>query len=641
MNILLDKLIREKYQTDADIKTEIINLSAILNLPKSTEAFVSDVHGEYAAFAHVMRSGAGNTRQKIKDLFDSELSENQQRRLAFLVYYPSERLAIIKKELAADQLNDWYWQIFDELIRLLKHCSTKYTRSKVRKTLASQFTYITEELIYRDEKMADKKEYYRQIVSNLIDLDEADNFIIATCHTIQELVVDHWHVMGDIYDRGPQPDAIIERLKKMKSVDVQWGNHDILWIGGAAGSALCIANLVRISARYANLDTIEDSYGINLRPLAMFAEKHYQPEAGFKPRVGADCEFTQSELEQLNKIQQAMAIIQFKLEGQTIDRRPEFQMEKRKLLDKISVDQSEIKINGHNYKLTNQCFQMIDFKNPYKLTNDEQKIMEKLVDSFTHSFKLHDHIDYLLKVGTIYSIYNDNLLVHGCVPVNSDGGFLGLKLGTHNYAGKDLFTMFESNLRYSYAHPEIHDDLATDLLWYLWTGPISPLFGKKIMATFERYFVVDKTTHVEQKNPYYELRHKDWFVDNVLYEFGVKKGGHIINGHTPVKKGHSPIMADGKMFVIDGGMSKPYQKTTGLGGYTLLSNSYGFQLVELEPFTTREKAIKNLIDIKSTKRAVDKVNKRQHVKDTDVGHKIKAQIRDLKNYLKQENLDLH
>lgn len=623
-------LLKGKYQTRSAIATELINLEAILSLPKSTEAFISDVHGEYDAFQHVLRNGAGNVKQKIADLFAGKMTTKTIGNFAFLVYYPKERLAAVKQRYAhrTDDLHQWYLDTFERLIQLLHFSSTKYTRSKVRKALAPEFVYITEELLYGDFDSADKSGYYQQITENIISLQQADEFIIATCHTIQRLVVDHLHVVGDIYDRGPHPDKIVSRLMQHHSLDIQWGNHDILWLGAVSGSKLCLANLLRICARYNNLSIIEDGYGINLRHLSLFAEEHYQDNPAFHPRqLHSERPLSPSEKLQITQIHQAIAMIQFKMEGPVIDRRPEFNMAHRRLLDKIDYQKKTITLQGKTYPLENTCFQTIDPKDPYKLLPEEKRVIDQLLDAFQHSDKLQRHMDFLMRKGHIYLTYNDNLIFHGCMPVDDKGRFQAFKIAGKKYAGKALFDIFERNLRFSFTHPQQRDDCATDLLWYLWTGPLSPLFGKHDMTTFERYFIKDKATHEERTNAYYQLRRNTWFVDQLLCEFGLSPAtGHIINGHTPVKKGQNPIMANRKMLVIDGGFSKPYHKTTGIGGYTLLYNSYGMQLVTHQPFTSKANAIANLTDIISTKRIVDHAAQRKTVAQTDIGAELKQQV---------------
>lgn len=624
-----------KYQTIPAITTELINLSAIMSLPKPTEAFMSDIHGEYNAFQHVLRNGSGNVKVKIRDCFAGEMTADALQRFAFLVYYPAERLTHVHEVLSGDDLAQWYLTTVQRLVRLLAFTATKYTRSKVRKAIAPNFVYITEELLYNDDKTTDKQDYYWAIINNLIGLGQVDAWIEATCDTIQRLTVDHIHIVGDIYDRGPSPDKVVEALIRRQKVDFQWGNHDILWLGGAAGSALCIANLVRISARYNNLDTLEDAYGINLRHLARLAERYYQDNPAFRPRVlGDDVQLSADESAEITKIHQAIAIIQFKLEGPVIHRRPEFHMDHRLMLEHLSADGKTITLGGKTYPIENGCFATIDPKDPYRLLPEEQEVIDQLVHAFTHSERLHRHMDFLVAKGGMYLRYNHNLLLHGCVPVDENGEFVGLTLDGTTYAGRQLFEMLEANLRIAYAEPENTDDLATDLLWYLWTGPYSPLFGKHDMTTFERYFIKDPATHEEHTNPYYKLRHDEAFVRKLLVAFGLDPDrGHVINGHTPVKKGNSPIMANNKMLVIDGGFSRPYQKTTGIGGYTLLDNSYGMQLVTHQPFVSKDVALANLTDIISTKKVVETEAKRRTVGETDIGAQLAKQIATLKKRL--------
>jgi len=628
---------QKTFTSTNEIKSEIINLSAILNLPKGTEAFISDIHGEYDEFAHILRNGSGNTKQKIGELFTGRLTEESQKKLAFLIYYPSEILKQTKKNIKTQpELCQWYMTTFNNLIEMLRYTANKYTRSKVRKAIKPDFVYITEELLYADTTDATKHQYYREVMDNIISLDMADAFIISTCHTIQRLVVDHLHIIGDVYDRGPHPDFIIEHLmKRWGSLDFQWGNHDILWIGSAAGSKLCMANLVRISARYDNLDILSDSYGIDFEELEKFALKNYQPLDSFKPKSDTGTKIS-SKLEKRNNcVQQAMAIMQFKLEGSAIKRNPDFEMESRMLLGKLSSDKKHVKIDGREYDITDGCFQLVDSDDSYKLTNKEQKILDNLIQQFIASPKLRYHMGYMLNNGSMYLRYNGNLLLHGCVPVDENGEMLSLKLGDKSYSGKSLFDFFEVTLKNAFQKPQTEECFNSDILWYLWTGKLSPLFGKEAMTTFERYFVDNKELQHEKKNPYYSLRKEEWFADKLLQEFDLDtEQGHIINGHTPVKIGHTPIMANGKIFVIDGGMSKPYHKTTGIGGYTLLSNSYGLQLVTHEPFTTRKRAIEDMTDVVSTKRVIEQSVKRKTVADTDIGAQIKKQIEVLSARLK-------
>lgn len=616
----------EKLTTENEIKTELINLAAILGLPKGTEAFISDIHGEYDEFAHIMRNGSGNTKQKIAELFTGRLSKASQKKLAFLIYYPSEILKRTKSEINnIDDLTQWYMDTFNNLIEMLRYTANKYTRSKVRKTLDPEFVYVTEELLYADNNAETKQLSYQNILDGIIDLKMADEFIIATCHSIQRLVVDHVHIIGDIYDRGPHPDFVIEHLAHhWQNFDFQWGNHDILWMGSLSGSKLCMLNLLRICARYDNLTILQDAYEIDLKPLITFAQQNYRPQTSFLPKSDTGKEIPPIQDKIDSCVQQAAAIMQFKLEGQTIKKHPEFKMDNRLLLEKLSSDKRFITIDNKNYSIQDGCFQLVDSEQPYRLTPGEEGIIDYLMNQFAHSKRLRRHINYLVDNGSMYLKYNGNLLLHGCVPVNEKGELLSFEIGDKKYSGHSLFDYFDKIIRQA-LKMQTNSQNNADTIWYLWTGKLSPLFGKDQMTTFERYFIADKKTHIEKLNPYYSLRKKEWFADKLFDDFGLKKDGHIINGHTPVKIGESPIMANGKIFVIDGGMSKPYHKTTGIGGYTLLSNSYGLQLVTHEPFTTRDKAINEMTDVVSTKRVIEQAVSRKRVADTDVGTKLKLQ----------------
>lgn len=621
-------LIKEKFPTKQSVITEIMNLKAILHLPKGTEHFVSDLHGEFDAFDYVLRNGSGSIRQKIHETFDGLLTPRHIEDLAILVYYPEDEIQHQKNYLHGDALNQWYLDSIQRLLRLLQVAASKYTRSKVRKALNPNFSYITEEFLYNDSRSFNKHEYTSQLMTDMLSLNQAEPFIVATCYTIQRLVVDHLHVVGDIYDRGDQPDKIMERLINYHSVDIQWGNHDMLWIGAMAGSRLCMLNLLRICARYNNLNIVEDAYGISLRHLTAFAEQHYDNNPGFTPKLveGDKYNFT-GEKEQITKIQQALAIMQFKLEGQIIKRRPEFHMDDRRMLEKIDYRHKTIEINGKKYKLENTCFQTINPTHPCKLTLEESEIIDSLLFAFQHSTKLKRHLDFMMDKGSMYKRYNGNLLVHGCLPVDKDGHFKKVEFNGQVYQGKSWLDFCEKNVYEAYATPEKTTDFATDLLWYLWQGPYSPLFGKKCMTTFERYFIKDPKTHHEEKNPYFELRKNEDFCINILNDFGLDPAsGHIINGHTPIKKGHHAIMAHTKMLVIDGGYSKAYHHTTGIGGYTLLYNSYGLQLVTHYPFSSKKEVIEHRNDNLSTIKIVNQLEKRKKVADTDTGQKIKQRI---------------
>ncbi|MGM0876570.1 MAG: fructose-1,6-bisphosphatase [Bacillota bacterium] len=623
-------LLAQKYDSEEKVVTEIINLEAILHLPKGTEHFVSDLHGEYQAFQHVLRNGSGRVKEKIRDLFSGDLYEKEINELATLVYYPEEKLQIIKNNFDNEQeLNQWYTEIIDHMIKLISYASSKYTRSKLRKALPNQFAYIIEELLYKTNDVGNKEQYYTKIVQQIISLGQADKLITGLAYSTQRLVVDHLHVVGDIYDRGPEPDKIMDTLINYHSVDIQWGNHDVLWLGAFAGSKVCLANIIRICARYNNLDIIEDVYGINLRPLLNLAEKYYEDNPAFRSKIHSDEKPSNHEQLQITKIHQAIAMIQFKLESPIIKRRPNFNMSERLLLEKIDYDKNEITINGKTYPLENTCFATVNPEQPDQLLEEEEQVMDKLLFSVQHSEKLARHMNFLMKKGSLYLKYNGNLLIHGCIPLDEKGNMEKMVIENKTYAGRELLDIFEHYLRHAFAHPEETDNLATDMVWYLWTGEYSSLFGKRAMTTFERYFIKDKETHKEKKNPYYYLRENEEICSKILAEFDLDPDqGHIINGHTPVKEieGENPIKANGKMVVIDGGFSKAYQSTTGIAGYTLLYNSYGMQLVAHTHFNSKEDVLLNGTDVLSVKRLVDKELERKKVLETNVGEELLQEI---------------
>ncbi|BAW89941.1 fructose-bisphosphatase class III [Staphylococcus capitis] len=630
-------LLSQKFDSAEKLATEIINLESILELPKGTEHFVSDLHGEYESFQHVLRNGSGNVRAKINDIFENKLSQQEIDDLAALVYYPEEKLKLVKNNFdSIGKLNVWYITTIERLIELITYCSSKYTRSKLRKALPEQFVYIIEELLYKSNEFHNKKPYYETLVNQIIELEQSDDLIIGLSYTVQRLVVDHLHVVGDIYDRGPKPDKIMDTLINYHSVDIQWGNHDVLWIGAYAGSKVCLANLLRICARYDNLDIIEDAYGINLRPLLTLAEKYYDAEnPAFKPkkRPDKDASLTKREESQITKIHQAIAMIQFKLEMPIIKRRPSFEMEERLVLEKIDYDNNEITVYGKTYPLKDTCFQTVDRNDPAKLLPEEEEVVDKLLLSFQQSEKLRRHMSFLMREGKLYLPYNGNLLIHGCIPVDENGEMESFEIEGEQLSGRELLDVFEYHVRKAFDHKEITDDISTDLVWYLWTGKYSSLFGKRAMTTFERYFIEDKASHKEEKNPYYHLREDVDMIRKMLKDFGLNPDeGRIINGHTPVKEidGEDPIKADGKMLVIDGGFSKAYQSTTGIAGYTLLYNSFGMQLVAHQEFNTKEKVLSDGSDELSVKRVVDEELQRKKIKDTNVGKELQDQIDILK-----------
>ena len=628
------KILSKQYPSISKASTEIINLEAILNLPKGTEHFISDIHGEYEAFVHVLKNGSGVIKRKIEELFSSTIRESEKKTLATLVYYPEQKLALIEKE--EDNIDDFYRIYIYRLVELCRYASSKYTRSKVRKLLPEDFKYIIEEFLNEHVEQVHKPNYYKSIVDTIISIDRAKEFIIAISKVIQKLVVDRLHIVGDIYDRGPRPDVVLDTLMDYHSVDIQWGNHDILWMGAASGEKTCIANALRISARYSNLDIIEDIYGINLLPLATFALEQYKsdPCNCFMPK-GSAGETSTKEKTLIAKMHKAISIIQFKLEGEVIKRRPEFEMDHRLLLDKINYEEGTINLKGNIYKLKDTNFPTIDPKNPYKLTKEEEIVIDKLVSSFKNSEKLQKHVSFLFSKGSIYLVSNGNLLIHGCVPLNEDKSFMKMKLQGQEYSGRELMDKMETLVREGYLFKDKTNQkqYGMDIMWYLWTGKCSSLFGKDDMTTFERYFIAEKETHKENKNPYFTLREDEDVCNKIFKEFELDTNeSHIINGHVPVesKNGESPIKANGRIIAIDGGFSRAYQKKTGIAGYTLIYNSQSLQLVSHDPFTSTEEAIVNESDILSTTMLVEHKLSRKTVKDTDAGKKLLDEVDDLK-----------
>ncbi|MVX65112.1 fructose-bisphosphatase class III [Clostridium chromiireducens] len=633
------KLLAKQYPTIAAASTEIINLEAILNLPKGTEHFLADLHGEYEPFVHVLKNGSGAVKIKIQDVFGNSLMDCEKKSLATLVYYPEQKLEIVQKE--EKDINDWYRINLYRLIELCRHVSSKYTRSKVRKALPKDFSYIIEELLHEESENHDKQGYYDGIINTIIEIERAPEFIVALSNLIQRLVIDRLHIIGDIYDRGPRPDIIIDTLIDYHSVDIQWGNHDILWMGAAAGNATCIANVLRIAARYSNLDVIEDIYGINLLPLATFALKHYKDDNcnAFIPKNNDEASvYGTSEIELISKMHKAITIIQFKLEYEIIKRRPEFKMNHRLLLDKINYIDETITLNNVTYELNDINFPTINTKKPFELTYDERKLMDKLQSSFVNSDKLQKHVLFLFNKGRIYLTYNSNLLFHGCIPLNKDKTFKSMIINGEEYRGKRLLDKFDSLAREGYFNNRGSEEklYGMDIMWYLWTGACSSLFGKEDMTTFERYFIKDKITHKEKKNPYYDFRDSEEMCNLIFKEFGLEPTeSKIINGHVPVKNkfGENPIKCNGKLIVIDGGFAKAYRSQTGLAGYTLTYNSYGLQIISHQPFKSLEDAFSKETDILSSRQIVEKTD-RKKVGDTDIGKELKNQIKDLKLLLR-------
>ena len=625
----------ELYPTIAAASMEVINLEAILNLPKGTEHFLTDVHGEYEAFAHVLKNGSGAVRRKVNEVFGTTLSDQDKRTLATLIYYPREKMARILAK--TKNKKDWYKITLYRLIAVSKRAASKYTRSKVRKALPPEFAYVIEELITEKDDVRDKESYYDAIVQTIIRLGRAEDFIAALCELIQRLVVDHLHILGDIYDRGPGPHIIMDDLMAYHSVDVQWGNHDVLWMGAATGQRACIANALRICARYGNLDILEEGYGINLLPLATFAMQAYENDPCTCFALKGEPPKNKNEREMNLKMHKAISIIQFKVEGQMSKEHPEFGLEGRALLHRIDYERGVITLDGKEYKLLDMNFPTVDPKAPYRLSDAEEQVMERLENAFQKCEKLQEHMRFLLAMGSLYKVYNGNLLFHGCVPLNENGSFREVELYGHRCSGRSLYEFFDEYIRKGFvAEDLVERKRGRDLMWYIWLHENSPLFGKTKMATFERYFLAEKETHREKKNPYYTLIEDEEVANRILEEFGLSpEDGHIINGHVPVKtkNGESPVKCGGKVLVIDGGFSRAYQKETGIAGYTLIYNSYGLILAAHKPFESTESAIENESDIHSDSVIIQRSTERELVGDTDSGRKLKADIADLEYLL--------
>lgn len=628
LQLPLLKFLANQYPSIDAASTEIINLKAILNLPKATELFVSDIHGEYESFSHVLYNASGILKLKIDELFHREISEKERRALAMLVYYPEKKLdKLEKQEIDRDE---WYHINLLRIIRLSKNISSQYTRSKVRKALPSGFAYIMEELLNEQVDTPHKEKYYEEIIKTMVELGKGREFICAFCHLIQRLAVDRLHILGDIFDRGPRADRVMDILMKYHSLDIQWGNHDILWMGAGAGNEACIANVIRIGCRYDNLETLEDGYGINLLPLATFALEQYSHShySLFVPK-GVESETTENKL--IAMMHKAITIIQFKLEAALIDSYPEFELEHRKLLHRIDWEKNTLTIDGQVHSLLDTDFPTIDKENPYALTEGELAVVERLKISFKDSSKLQQHIKYLFVKGGMYKVYNHNLLYHGCILMSEDGQIKTIKLGDSSYSGKEYLDKLEAIVRDGYF--KIKDKVAKKrgeaMMWYLWCGPLSPLFGKDKMTTFERYFVQDTKTWEEVKNAYYTYFTEEATAKKILELFDIPvKEGHIINGHVPVKikKGENPIKANGKVLVIDGGFTKAYQTVTGIAGYTLIYDANSIKLASHRPFEGVEKAVDQETDIVTTVEVVERMSRTKKVDHTDVGEQIKEQI---------------
>jgi len=633
------QLLSTSFPTIALAATEIINLEAILNLPKGTEHFLADLHGESQAFQHVLKNASGNIRRKVSELFKGDIRETERRELCTLIYYPEEKLELIKA--AEEDIDDWYHITIHRIVSVCRDVSSKYTRSKVRKSLPEEFSYIIEELLHERTDDIDKAAYVNVIVDTIISTGRADDFIVALCNVIQRLAIDQLHILGDIFDRGPGAHIILDTLRQYHSWDIQWGNHDMLWMGAAAGNDACICNVLRLSLRYANLATIEDGYGINLVPLATFAMETYKddPCEEFIPKLLKGNELDEKTIRLTAQMHKAISIIQFKMESQIYKRRPSWKMDDRCMLEFIDYKRAICRIGDMEYEMKSCHFPTVDPSDPNKLTPEEELLMQRLHHSFRVSEKLRKHIKMLLSHGCMYSICNQNLLFHASCPLNSDGSLKEVELYDGEcFSGMELMHNIGMLVRAAFNTDTDKEmrQYARDFFLYLWCGPDSPLFDKSKMATFERYFLIDKETYKEEKGYYFQLRDSEAICDRILDAFGVVgPNRHIINGHVPVhaSKGENPIKANGKLMVIDGGFSEAYHHETGIAGYTLVYHSRGFQLVQHEPFMNVRDAIQRGQDIKSTTQLVELSAHRMLVADTDKGTELRKQIDDLRQLL--------
>lgn len=633
-NLSLDtlELLAQQFPDVAAASREIIHLKAILNLPKGTEHFVSDIHGEHQAFLHVLKNGSGVIRRKINDVFGRSLDEAEQRELATLIYYPQEKLALLLPRLGA-AADSWLRKTLYRLVTLTRVLASKYTRSKVRKALPPAFAYILEELLHEQESVPDKQQYYDAILDSILETGRGSDFLTAAAELIQRLAVDRLHVIGDVYDRGPGAHLILDRLMAHPNLDFQWGNHDLSWMGAAAGCPALVANVIRIALRYATLGTLEDGYALSLMPLATFALETYgdDPCEAFGPKSGGDRSPSEAELRLMARMHKAIFVIQMKLEGQILERRPHFGLRERLFLHSLNTSAGTVEIEGQTWNLSDRHWPTIDPADPYRLSPGEQAVIDKLGASFRNSQKLQQHARFLWSHGGLYLAFNGNLLYHGCIPLDEAGNFACWHDADGScYQGRELLDRFEQLARQGAAHIDPEARLyGQDILWYLWTGPLSPVFGKAKMATFERYVNTDPASHHEPKNPYFRYRDQPETARKILSEFGLDPDqGRIVNGHVPVKvvKGESPIKAGGRLLVIDGGFSKAYQKETGLAGYTLIYNSYGFLLASHLAFTSTQQALEADEDLVTKTEIVEANRARQRIADTDVGRQLQRRI---------------
>lgn len=626
------KLLSREYPNIRAAASDIINLQAICGLPKGTEYFFSDLHGEHEAFIYLLRSSSGIIREKIRETFGHIISEEDEVRLANLIYYPEKMINQIKQ--ANEYTEDWQKTAVYRLVQICREVSSKYTRSKVRKKMPKEFSGVIDELLYVDNTDDNKTEYYSELINTLIDVRVADSFIVVICSLIRSLTIDNLHILGDIFDRGPRPDIILEELMHFHDVDIQWGNHDVSWMGAATGNRACICNVLRMALGYNGFDVLEDGYGINLRPLSMFAERVYRddPCTCFLPQILDKNIYDAVDPKLAAKMHKAIAVLQYKEEGQIIKRHPEYGMEERILLSAIRYDRGTVTIDGKEYPMRDMNFPTVDPADPLRLTDEEEELLHTLELSFRHNARLHEHVRFLYSNGSMYKCCNSNLLYHGCIPMTENREFDGLMVGGKMYRGKELMDFIDTQVKNAYFLPEDapEKEACRDFMWYLWNGAKSPVFGKDKNRSFEHYFIEDPEVMRETMNPYYQLSEEEETCDMILKEFGLPtKGSHIINGHMPVKikSGETPIRAGGKLFIIDGGLSKAYQERTGIAGYTLIFNSHHLALAEHKPFDPeRERTPKVYI--------VEKMQKRITVADTDEGKELADRIEDLKELLK-------
>lgn len=622
------KLLAREYPTIKAASSEIINLTAIQGLPKGTEYFFSDLHGEYEAFVHLLKSASGIIREKITETFSHIIPEKEEVELANLIYYPERVMNQLGMDGQAD--DDWQRVTIYRLVQICKVVSSKYTRSKVRKKMPKEFAYIIDELLHVDYNDDNKRVYYSEIIRSIIDIRVGDKFIIALCELIQNLTIDNLHIIGDIFDRGPRADIIMNELLQFHDVDIQWGNHDISWMGAATGNLACICNVLRIAISYNSFDVLEEGYGINLRPLSMFAAKVYRddPCTRFSPKILDENIYDAVDPGLAAKMHKAIAIIQFKVEGQIIKRRPEYDMDDRILMESIDFKQGTVMAEGKEYPMLDMFLPTVDPADPLKLNPEEEELLHTLQLSFQHNELLHKHVRFLYSHGSMYKCYNSNLLYHGCIPMKEDGSFDEIRVGSRSYSGKALMDYVDQMVQNAYFLPESSKEKqeAIDFMWYLWCGAKSPVFGKGKMTTFEHYFIESPVAHKEPMNPYYKLSVKEEYCDKILEEFGLsREGSHIINGHVPVKikEGESPVKSGGKLFIIDGGLSKAYQSKTGIAGYTLIYNSNHLALAEHKPFDPNKESTPRVS-------VVENMKKRVMVADTDKGAELAVHIEDLK-----------